>query len=245
MWCNGDCTWVFGDCEYTTGLASFKKIINGIIDHLILFSNWYWWHLPWIGLFGLCMFVYAVIYKGKLVDEFPDKIPNRDLDYDDFKDHRDLGLFAVCSAPSQCCWAFLCTPVLAAKNYQVGKSCGYWPSCCVMFLMYTPLFCVAVLMRAIMSSKLLRNMRIRPNWCELFCGGLCCMCCGIGRESIEVDEYCSRRVTCAFNMDNTWVPDWIEDKPEDDRSCSRRMCEPNRKKGLFDSDNDRRMCRCG
>lgn len=223
LWCNGDCTWVFGDCEYSTWWVWCKKQFNNLLD-LYLYFWWTWWHcLPFVILFAIIMAIYAAQFKNKVVVEYPDSIPSRDVEYDDFVD-REVTMFDTCKMPNTLLWATFCTPVLAAKNYEVGKAFGYWPSCIFMFLMYTPFFCIAVIMRASMSSKLLRNMRIQPNFLQQLCTGFCCMCLSIGQESLEVDMNTHREITCLFNVENTYIDDIFEDLAEKERACAERVC---------------------
>lgn len=223
LWCHGDCTYVFSNCEYTTFWVRFKKMISNLIDfYFYLLGLWFRWS-PLVLLFAIIMAVYASVYKSRVVAEYPDWIEVREVDFDEFEE-RDLGIFSVFKMPNTCLWAFFCTPVLAAKNYEVGKSMAYWPSCIFMFFMYTPLSCVAVVMHAIMSSKLLRNIKIRPSLGENLVLGCCCMCCAVGRESLEVDMAEYRSVTCPFNVEDTFEPTVVEEFIEKERACTERVC---------------------
>lgn len=261
-WCNGDCVWAFDTCRQT-GAGSITIEYTEISINFVFSIYHCWWQcLPGQIVFFIGMTIYAVLFKSKVVDEYPDWIEPRDVEYDDFVD-RSLGLFAVFKMPNTCLWAFFCTPVLAAKNYSVGRSIGYWPAYVFMLLIYTPLFPIAVVMRAVMSSKMLRNIRLKPSFGEQCITGLFCMPCAVGRESLEIDNSTNIELTCAFNLNRTDIPDFIEEILDKDekKGWRDRMCAPKwggysrtscttcgGHKGEFHShkeEHNHRRCGCG
>merc|ERR1719210_2342854 len=142
------------------------------------------------------MVVYAAVYKTKVVSKFPqeigegEEVAESECGDDLAFEERKYGLLAVFERgrTSACVWSFFCTPVLAAKNYEVSRVLGFWPSClCLGFLMYSPLYCVAVLIRTMLSARLKRKMKYEPRFfkdCMMTCF---CLPCEVGRESLEVD----------------------------------------------------------
>lgn len=233
-WCNGQCTWVFSECEFTTFWVRFKRHWNDFTDwcwNLVgEFLDWVWdleWHLallwgPWVLLLGVGMLAYSITYKQRVVDAFPSLIVDRSPDYDSWR-HREMTVLDSLKDPRTCLWSFLCTPVLAAKNYHVGKVCNFWFSCPIIFLMYTPLFCVAAVLRAWFATKLQRNLRYKPNCIEEISMSFCCICCAVGRESIEVDAAEHMLVSCPFETESTLVLDVVDNVVSAPRSLWHRM----------------------
>merc|ERR1719507_1183344 len=118
-------------------------------------------------------------------------------------------------------------PLVAAKNYEVGRVCPFWPSCCIMFAgMYSPFYCLTAIVRTCMSRKLKRNLGLEPNCCMDFILSLFCWPCEVGRESLEVDEAVGVEVTCLNQVRTTWVPPVVKEAFEDAGSCMgwRRGC---------------------
>merc|ERR1719491_1279321 len=110
---------------------------------------WSAW-VPFCLVAPLAMLLYASIYRDRVVSKYPLDIPSRHEGFHAWRD-RETGIFAAFTDPSTCMWAFFCTPVLAAKNYKVSQVLDYWPSCFVISLMYSPLFCLIALARTVLS----------------------------------------------------------------------------------------------
>lgn len=177
--------------------------------------------------------VYACIYKMKVVDHYPGDMEECDSweeeedeerrDREDERRERRVGLFAMFSSPSTSLWAIFCTPVLAAKNYHIGKvGVGYWVSCCTLFICLSPpFFIVAALIRAILSTRLQRNLRQPTSCAREFFVGLFCFPCAVGRESLEVDDEEYVRVGCPFDLQRRHFPQAFveEEEPRKGRHC--------------------------
>jgi len=199
LWCNGECMWYNGSCEEPTFWAHFMK-----------FTHWtlYMWgcSLPFTFLTAIVMTAYAVVYKKKIVDELPQEgiSVNDDRDFEDWKE-REVGLFECFSFPNQCLWATFCTPVVSAKNYSLGQVGSFWPSCCLVFVgifsLFWPVYCIMAIVRTVLSSKLQRNLEIKPNFCLTFVQTLFCFPCEVGRESIEVNNALGVDLSCPFEID--------------------------------------------
>lgn len=241
-WCHGDCVWSWGSCRTSTGGASS-------IDPA---SQWFLWVGGWL-LFLVVVFAYATVYKSRVVDELPEDLDVPDEDFDDWEDH-EKGLFSVFSHSSTCLWAFFCTPVLAAKNYDVGKVAPYWMSCITLgALMYSPLWLLAAVVRAIWSSRLQRNLRHKTNFCLELLTGIFCFWCAVGRDSLELDEELRAEITCPFNVERTWFQHFVDEGFK--KENSRRCCGPSEKgwrenghnkhhkeRSCWSSDKDSRGC---
>lgn len=228
-WCNGDCLWVFDSCESKSPWTSVKLEV----EHQI--HQWYLWCLVILLIAGVTA-GYAYVYKKKVVDQFPRDIEEHDGEFDEFKD-REVGLFQVCGQPHTLLWSLFCSPVLAAKNYHVGDVLSFWPSCLALSItLYSPFPCLAVLLRAVLSSRLQRNLEHKPNFILELLSGLFCFPCAVGRESIEVDEVEYMDVQCPFKVESTapiaeemkLMEDEILENPQ--RTCwgstKDRMCSP-------------------
>merc|ERR1719410_585389 len=87
-------------------------------------------------LVGAAVYIfYAGLYKTKVVSKFPKEIGEGEEvaesecgDDAEFQDQK-FGTFSLFEHSPTCLWAFFCTPVLAAKNYEVSDVMGFWPSC--------------------------------------------------------------------------------------------------------------------
>jgi len=219
VWCNGDCTWVMGSCDRITLVTHTKHGMEWIA------SMWY----AWCGMsifWCIGMSFYAAMYKQKVVDKFPRDITAEFEEQSDGEEQqRDVGLFTVFGQPHTLLWACCCSPVLAAKNYHVAEVCGFWPSCLSLgCLLYSPCPCLAALPRAVMSMMLQTKLRHKPSFFFEFISGLCCWCCAVGRESIEVDHAECMEVKCVFEAESTakfQEPEIMEEakEPLQNRSC--------------------------
>lgn len=160
--------------------------------------------LPLTLFLAIVMLVYARVYRARILEELPqDYIPNRSDDYAYWQE-RQFGLFDCFTKPDQCMWATLCTPVVAAKNYQVGSVMGYWASCaCIfvgLFTFFWPFYCIMACVRTSFSQQLSRNLRLKHNFCKDFFVTLFCFPCDVGRESMEVDEAIGVDLKCCFQV---------------------------------------------
>lgn len=201
-WCNGECLWTFGHCQH---LGGWTLLRHDLQDLLWVWVNW----LPVLLLTCGVMLGYAYIYKSKVVEEYPRRgagvIEERSvLEREAYREPR-FGLFAIFSEPATALWAFFCTPVLAAKNYQVGEVSDFWTSCMILgCALYSPCCCFAAIFHAISSGKLKRNLRLRSSFVNDCILGLCCLPCEVGRESLEVDTEEYVEVRCPFQVKDVW-----------------------------------------
>lgn len=184
--------------------------------------------LPFSFLAALVMTAYACVYKNKIVEEIPQEmISKADADADDLKSwkEREVGLFEVFKFPSQCLWAFCCTPVVAGKNYHTTAVMPFWPACISVFVAmvscFWPLYCIMAIGRTVLAGNLQRNMGYQPNFVVNCCLTLFCFPCEIGRESIEVNEALGVTIECPFTV-TRGIRANVEMLMEGgDRSCTR------------------------
>jgi len=201
LWCNGDCAWHHGDCIEPTLMTRLHVYLE--------WSFWIWCTTgPWVVLIGLFMGCYAAVYKKKVLDEIPhDVIYEKDRDFDEWEP-RTVGLFACFQAPNQLLWSLFCSPVVAAKNFQVGNVMNFWPACMLMFCgvysAFWPVYCCMIGVRTALSGKLKRNMGFRPNFFADCCTTMFCFPCEVGRESIEVDRAIGVDIQCPFIVDKSF-----------------------------------------
>lgn len=215
-WCNGDCGWAFGGCR---PIGAIETVAGGSWSVKLLNSFTGSWFLT-----AAIMLCYACCYKMKVVDKYPDGISEvKERNHDDDCVDREVGIFEVFKHPNMCLWAFCCTPVLAAKNYHVGKVMSYWPACIAMFITtsFPPFFCLAVLLRACWSMSLQRNLKHETNCIKELIAGCFCFPCAVGRDSLEVDNDEWVTVKCLFEIEKTWVPEPVQEFVEK----SERMCD--------------------
>jgi len=194
LWCNGQCIWYNGGCHN-------HNLWTNLMDSI--YASFYIWlrTLPITLFLGIVMLAYATIYKSKIVDHLEHLPPKGD---DSYWRERHYGLFSCFSRPDLCMWSTFCTPVVAAKNYDVGNVMGYYASCFCLFLgMFTcfwPFYCILALVRTSWSQKLSRNLRLRPDFCLDFWTTLFCFPCDVARESMEVDEAIGVELKCPFKV---------------------------------------------
>mmetsp|Transcript_41573 Transcript_41573/g.110927 ORF Transcript_41573/g.110927 Transcript_41573/m.110927 type:complete len:268 (+) Transcript_41573:82-885(+) len=204
-WCNGDCSWVMGECtDKSLEPAAFRGMTGGGGNSQ---------YFPYLFAASACIYtIFGIFYKKQVVDKIPhDKIRDHGADFNSWS-ARKVGLFDCFRQPSTCAYSALCVPVVAGKNYSVGRVCGFWPSCCLMFvLFYSPFYCVAALVRTIMSAKLKRNLGLEPKYFQDCCFSLFCIFCEVGRESMEVDEAAGVEVKCLNQVTDTWFSEPIKD----------------------------------
>lgn len=208
-WCHGDCTWVerSSTCELTVALQSEAAAKR----------DWLWpalrtaasIYVPACLLLWVVMVVYASVYRSRVVSEYPQEIalqlnPGSGTDWKVTRD-RSEGLFTVFREPHTLMWALCCPSVLAAKNYHVGNVLNFWPSCIILTVtLYTPLLPIGLLIRAVLSNRLMGNMRYNSDVCIAIVLGMFCLPCDIGRESLEVDDEEYMLVGCPFSAESTW-----------------------------------------
>lgn len=156
--------------------------------------------LSWLS--GAVMLCYAAVYKTKVVDELPQEwIRQHGEEFTSWMERR-VGLFDVFGSPNTCLFAFCCSPVVAAKNYQVGRVLGFWPSCIALYcFMYSPFYLIGALIRTILSMQLNRNLGYHPNFFRDCFFSVFCFWCEVGRESLEVDEAIGVKIRCAFDVE--------------------------------------------
>lgn len=241
-WCNGECEWSNGACVPAGSGNPVQNVFHTVDDD----SQGHWWWLPLgfgIHCFsGILVLIYACIYKVKIVDQYHDDISKLDgLIEDHVFNERKVGLCDMWKYPSTALWAIFCTPVLAAKNYQIGKAGPtYWCACIVLFVTLSPPFyLIAVAVRAIWSMRLQANLRHkmgRSGCCRECIVGLFCFPCAVGRDSLEVDEEEWVEVTCPFRIEAKYnkLVEHVEHKAEHRvRDCVKRNCNfPNFEKTI-------------
>merc|ERR1719203_1259454 len=75
LYCNGQCIWVYANCEHNTAWTSLKRSLHDVSDWCWIMLIWcLWMYFPAILLLGIGMFVFAVLYKNRVVDEFPHRL---------------------------------------------------------------------------------------------------------------------------------------------------------------------------
>jgi len=225
LWCNGDCIWHRDECvDENICTWLFKILYDGI------WGNW-WKATPCSLLSGIIFAVYGVIYKNKVVNWIPDHLPEKDADWEDWREdwEREFGIFSVLGNPSQCLWAFCCAPVVAAKNYDKGSVTprNFWWACGMIFCglgsAFYPLFCFMSCIRASWAAKLDRNLGYRPNFLKSWLLTLFCFPCDVGRESLEVDHRLGVKIYCPFIVEVSVLAEVKGLTEKTERACH-RMC---------------------
>jgi len=166
--------------------------------------------IPISPVFFMVLVIYAAIYKQMVVNKYPQDLGEgeevADSECGEFRES-EYGLFSMFKDPPTALWACFCTPVLAAKNYEVSHVLGFWPSCLVIgATMYSPFYFVAAVIRTILSAKLKRKLRLEPKFGKDLCLSFFCFPCEVGRESLEVDDAEHVEVTCPFKVELTPAP---------------------------------------
>lgn len=193
-WCNGDCAWLSRGCIER---SSPESLLDSLMEYLVNKSMaGIWGGTSWV-VSGCIMLCFAVAYKRLVVDQMPqERIRERGEESHPSKP-RLHGLFDCFFHVSTCLYTMCCTPLVAAKNYEVGRVCPFWPACLLMFVgMYSPLYCVTAGVRALWSGRLKRNLGYEPNFCMDCLLSLFCWHCEVGRESLEVDEEDGVEIVC-------------------------------------------------
>jgi len=219
-WCNADCIWISDECKDRTPANTVLKFFTEVSTEGV-------WGLANWTVTGAIMFCFALAYKSKVVNVLNhDKIRERGEDYNAWSE-RKRGLFDCFFERNTCLYTTFCTPLVAAKNYEVGRVCPFWPACVIMFIgMYSPLYCVTACIRTVWSGRLKKNMGYRPVFCLDFIYSLFCWPCEVGRESLEVDEAVDVEISCINVVKSTWVPKPMKEVVAEVGSCFgiRRAC---------------------
>jgi hypothetical protein len=220
-WCNGDCVWVNDDCRD-------KTVSNSLLKFFTVTSGaGIWGSTSWV-VSASIMFCFACVYKAKVVNQLShDRIPERNQDYDKWSD-RKYGLFDCLFKPNTCLYTTLCMPLVAAKNYEVGRVCPFWPACIIMFVgMFSPFYCLTACIRTVWSGRLKRNLGYRSSCLMDLLYSLFCWPCEVGRESLEVDEALGVEISCINRVKTTWEPAILRDLEAEVGSCfgCRRGCQ--------------------
>mmetsp|Transcript_20566 Transcript_20566/g.58260 ORF Transcript_20566/g.58260 Transcript_20566/m.58260 type:complete len:287 (-) Transcript_20566:99-959(-) len=196
--CGGECVWLKGSCQAAAIKDGFKDAASA--------SGWsqvFQYVVP-----ACLAAVFAALYKKQVVEKLPhDKIDDRSSIVDELRllSTREVDLFSCCKDRSTCAYAVCCGPAVAAKNYEVGRVLSFWPSCIMLYLAM-PFSCVFAVLRAVLSSKLKRNMGLEGSCLQDFCLNLFCFPCEVGRESMEVDDMLEVEIRC-FNKVRSIAPE--------------------------------------
>jgi Cys-rich protein (TIGR01571 family) len=220
-WCHGECLWAMDKCRPDVPM-----------NHILLFfgdMGGTSFAIALLFLLVAIQIIYAAIFNVKLVAKYPKDIGEKDIEDSQDGDWktREIGLFSMFKDSSTCLWACFCTPVLAAKNFDVSNVLGFWPSCFLIgCTMYTPLYLVTAILRTLLSARLKRKLNLEPKFCKDCLLSLFCFPCEVGRESLEVDSAEEVEIKCPFNFQSTWSPPLEEKKLDDDEEEEQQVETP-------------------
>jgi len=141
------------------------------------------------------MFVFAYFYKQHVI-EGPPSFPKVNSSMTGPR----RGLFTCLGHPQTCLHVTFCMPVVAAKNYHATDVLDFWPSCIVTFLStYSPLYCIAVVIRAILSGRVQDKLGVQHSCCWDMIYAFF-LPCDVGRESMEIDQEVGADIECCCTV---------------------------------------------
>lgn len=192
-WCNGECMWVSSMLGVSGQCIERLPIVGGAIPDSGR-NNMHWYYLI-VGITGLLMFIFAAIYKVKVVNKIG-------IVGKYFNPHaRERGIFECFADTNTCLHVAFCLPVVAGKNYAATETTGFWPGCVLTFLgTYSPFYLFNVLIRAILTGMVQRRTGGEHTFCQNLLFNLFCYPCEIGRESMEVDTELGAEIRCCMHV---------------------------------------------